>query len=119
MNDRTVMARRRHELLTEVEHVATTVAHDLGLCPDRAQHIGAAVADAICEQWAGQQITFPKRGYVGLSPREEAIMAQHAEGVPVFRIAKQFEMTERGVRALIKRVSAGRKPKIDQLSLGI
>lgn len=113
------MARRRHELLADVESVATTTACNLGLPQEKAQHIGAAVADAICEQWAGQQITFPKRGYVGLSPREEAIMAQHAAGVPVFRIAKEFEMTERGVRALIKRVSAGRGPKTDQLNLPI
>lgn len=103
------MARRRHELLLDVEQAASGTAVDLGVDSDVARHVGAAIADMLAERWAGQQLTFPINGYYGgLSDREKAIVARRDQGARVFELAREFRMTERGVRKLLARVDAGR-----------
>lgn len=102
------MATRRHELLLDVEQAAAATAGDLGLTADVAAHVGAAVADMLTERWAGQQLTFPIHGYYRLAARELAIVARRDDGARVFEIAREFNMSERGVRKLLKRVDAGR-----------
>lgn len=102
------MAHRRHELLADADKSVQAAALELGIDQAQAQHLGAAVADMLLERWAGQQLTFPMHGYYGLSPRELAIVERHHQGARVFEIAREFRMTERGVRKLLKRADAGR-----------
>lgn len=109
MNDpRVTMAGRRHELLLDVEQSAAERARELGLSGDIAAHVGAAMADLLLERWAGQQLTFPMNGYYKLADRERAIVARRDNGARIFELAREFRMTERGVRKLLARVDAGR-----------
>lgn len=116
-NQRNTMAMRRHELLADVESRVLDAALELGVDRPQAQHLGAAVADMLTEQWAGQQITFPMNGYYGLSPRELEIVTRHSQGARVFELARQFCMSERGVRKLLKRAADGRSTASAQMSL--
>lgn len=109
------MEARRHQLLQEVADRAAAVTAELGLPHDIAAHVGAAVADSLSEHWAGQQVTFPLRCYYGLSPRELAIAERVRNGARVYEIAREFTMTERGVRKLLSRLQV-RRP-VDQPDL--
>ena len=115
--ERNPMAQRRHELLTEVEHNVKALAMDLGIPSDKALHLGVAAADMLLEHWGGQQITFPRSGYYGMSPRELAIVERRNQGARVFELAREFGMTERGIRKLLKRADAGRTTASAQLPL--
>lgn len=113
------MEARRHQLLQEVADRATEAAQEIGIPAEVAAHVAAAVADFLCQHWAGQQITFPLRGAFGLSPRELAIAAEVNAGARPYEIARKYEMTERGVRKLIARLQERghvRRPA-DQLPL--
>lgn len=114
---RTAMAQRRHELLVDVEHSVKALAVDLGIAPDKALHLGVAAADMLLENWGGQQITFPRSGYYGMSPRELAIVERRNQGARIHELAREFGMTERGVRKLLKRADAGRSTASSQLCL--
>ncbi|HET8898419.1 MAG TPA: Mor transcription activator family protein [Rhodanobacteraceae bacterium] len=111
------MAMRRHELLAEVEQTVMATALDIGADKHLAEHLGAAVADMLAESWAGQQITFPLNGHYGLSPRELEIATQNAAGKPVWKLAREHRMTERGVRKLLSRVAARLTSTDPQLDL--
>lgn len=117
MSAQSTMARRRHELLLDVEQSAAATAAEHGIDDERAKHVGAAVADMLMERWAGQQLTFPVNGYYGLSDRELAIVARRDEGARVFELAREFTMTERGVRKLLARVDAGRARMSEQMDM--
>lgn len=114
---RNAMARRRHELLQDVERSTKATAIELGVTGDLAEHLGAAIADMLSERWAGQQLTFPINGYYGLSQRELAIAERRDQGARVFELAREFRMTERGVRKLLKRVDERRSYVSGQLDL--
>lgn len=105
---RNTMAIRRHDLLADVERVVAEAAQTLGIDKNRAQHLGAAAADVLTEQWRGQQITFPLDGYYRLSCREQAIVARRNQGAHIYELAREFHMTERGVRKLLQRCADGR-----------
>lgn len=111
------MASRRHELLRDVEACAADTAREHGLSEDAAARIGAAVADRLTENWAGQQITFPMRGFYGLSPQELAIVSDRNAGMRVFELARKYNMTERGIRKLLKRADEGRSKLSAQMDL--
>lgn len=111
------MASRRHELLRDVEACAADTAREHGLSEDAAARIGAAVADRLTENWAGQQITFPMRGFYGLSPQELAIVSDRNAGMRVFELARKYSMTERGIRKLLKRADEGRSKLSAQMDL--
>lgn len=114
---RNVMARRRHELLQDVEQSTKAAAIELGVTPDLAEHLGASIADMLSDRWAGQQLTFPLNGYYGLSQRELTIVERHDQGARVFELAREFRMTERGVRKLLKRADDRRSYVSGQLDL--
>ncbi|MFA5589831.1 MAG: Mor transcription activator family protein [Lysobacteraceae bacterium] len=114
---RNAMAVRRHELLLDVEQSTKATALELGATHDLAEHLGAAVADMLLERWGGQQLTFPLNGHYGLSPREIAIVDRRDQGARVFEIAREFRMTERGVRKLLKRVDERLSQVSDQMDL--
>jgi len=111
------MARRRHELLADVEQSAASAARELGVPDDVARHVGAAMADLLLERWAGQQLTFPMNGYYALADRERAIVERRAQGARLFELAREFRMSERGVRKLLKRVDEGRARMSEQMDM--
>lgn len=117
MSNQGTMARRRHDLLLDVEQTATATVAELGLPADAAAQVGATVADMLLERWAGQQITFPVNGFYGLSDRELAIVARRDQGARIFELARDFGMTERGVRKLLARVDAGRARASSQMDM--
>lgn len=111
------MAQRRHELLRDVEERAAELAVDLGFEEADARRVGAAMADLLLENWAGQQITFPMRGFYGLSAQELAIVSDRDRGLRVFELARKYGMTERGIRKLLKRADEGRSRTSAQMDL--
>ncbi|MDN5924799.1 MAG: hypothetical protein L0H70_07355 [Xanthomonadales bacterium] len=111
------MAMRRHELLADVEQSTIATARELGTDEALAQHLGAAVADMFADMWGGQQITFPKNGYYGLSPRELEIAARFDAGRTIWQLARDYDMSERGMRKLLARVAARREATSTQADL--
>lgn len=108
MSRKNLMARRRHELLRDVEESVQAMALELDIAAGLAEHLGCAAADVLMERWAGQQLTFPMNGYYGLSERELAIAQKYAQGMRVYELAREFQMTEAGMRKLLKRIGARR-----------
>lgn len=100
------MAARRHELLLDVAQAAQATARELGIADAVAEHVGAAVADMLAARWGGQQLTFPMNGYYSLAARERDILARREQGASIWELAREFKMTERGVRKLLDRVKA-------------
>lgn len=93
----------RNELLTEVAARAADTARDLGLSEDLADQVGAAIADALAEDWGGQVISVPKDYAYRLAERDRAILNAHREGASLAELAKDYHMTVRGLRKLIRR----------------
>ena len=110
------MAIRRNELLTEAAEQAAAAALELGLPKDRADQIGAAVADRLAENWAGQVLSFPKDHAYRLSLRDREILAAHREGASYAELCRKYDMTERGMRKLIRRAQL-RDRDYNQLAL--
>ena len=105
------MAERRAELLADVSAHAAEVLRTLGLDPKRAEHCGHALADHLAEHWGGQVISIPVDHAMHLSLRERDILAAREAGKSPHEIAREFGMTESGVRKLLKR--AARRNAVD------
>ncbi len=97
------MEARRNELLADAAAQAADVALEFGLSSDQAEHVGAAVADRLALNWGGQNLCFPKDAAFKLSQREREILAAHRNGAPVVQLAKSYQMTEQGLRKLLRR----------------
>ncbi|ASE52181.1 MAG: hypothetical protein LBV10_09395 [Stenotrophomonas sp.] len=100
---RNLMEARRSELLADAAAQAADVARELGLDQDRADQVGAAVADRLAENWSGQVLSFPKNHAFKLSQREREILAAHRDGASYAELARKYDMTERGIRKLLRR----------------
>lgn len=112
------MPARRHELLLDVAQATQATVRELGIADAVAEHAGAAVADMLAARWGGQQLTFPMNGYYSLATRERDILARREQGASIWELAREFKMTERGVRKLLDRVKvrlacADAQPEID------
>ncbi|MGH8038657.1 MAG: Mor transcription activator family protein [Stenotrophomonas sp.] len=110
------MEARRNELLASVATTAAAEASTLGICDSQAEQIGAAVADALADSWGGQTIYFPQDASFKISPRERALLDAHRRGTTVASLARQYKMSEQGVRKLLRR-AATRDRNLDQLRL--
>jgi Mor family transcriptional regulator len=110
------MHARRNELLAEVAACAADTALALGLPEDVASQVGAAVADALADHWGGQVITIPKDHFYRLSKRDRVILEEHRQGTGYAALAKRYRMTERGIRALVRRARI-RDRHLDQREL--
>lgn len=100
------MEARRAALYAHVAAKAAEVACDLGLDESQAEHLGAAVADGLAEDFSGELITFPKDSHYKLSLREQAILEAQRRGTPLYKLASDYDMTESGLRRLLKRAIA-------------
>lgn len=110
------MEARRNELLADVAAHAADTAKEFGVPEDRADHIGAAIADNLAANWGGQTLSFPKDAAFKLSHREREILAAHRKGVPVAKLARDHKMTEQGVRKLLRRAEL-RDTSLNQIDL--
>ncbi len=97
------MEARRNELLTDVAAHAAAAAQEIGVPTAQAEQIGAAVADALAANWGGQTLSFPKDAAFRLSHIEREILAAHRNGAPVAKLAREYNMSEQGLRKLLRR----------------
>ena len=110
------MEARRNELLASVATTAAEQARSFGMAADQAEQLGASVADALAEDWGGQNIYVPNRAGFRLSPRDRAILDTHRNGTSVASLAKEYSMSEQGIRQLLRR-AAQRDSTLDQMAL--
>lgn len=110
------MSERRNELLREVADHVTATAADHGFPPEVSAQLGHSVADVLAESWGGQVLSFPKDLAYKTVLRDEEILAAYQAGTSVAALAKQWHMSERGIRRLIKRAEL-RSPNRRQRSL--
>lgn len=110
------MEARRNELLADVAAHAAATAQELGVSADQAEQIGAAVADALAANWGGQTLSFPKDAAYLLSAREREILEAHRNGATVARLARDYNMSEQGLRKLLRRAEL-RSGGLDQIEL--
>ena len=101
----TAMEGRRSELYQQVAAQAAETALALNMPKERAEHLGAAVADALAEVFGGQVLSFPKDAAFKLSKREKAILAAHRNGATYAELMREYDMTERGIRKLLTRAA--------------
>lgn len=110
------MEARRNELLTDVVAHAAATAQEFGVPADQAEQIGAAVADALASNWGGQTLSFPKDIAFRLSHRDREILATHRNGASVAKLARDYNMTEQGLRKLLRRAEL-RDSSLNQIDL--
>lgn len=97
------MEDKRHELLTEIaDHVASVLQEHL-IDDDVAQQVGGAVADHLCQTWAGSTICIPKDYRYQISRRDQQILAKF-NGTNHRALALEYNLTENAVYKLLKRV---------------
>lgn len=110
------MEARRNELLADAAAHAAEAVRMFGVPESLADHVGAAVADVLAENWGGQNISFPKDAAFKLSEREREILTAHRNHVPVSKLARDYNMTERGIRKLLHRAEL-RGGSLNQIDL--
>lgn len=99
----TVMADKRHELLSDIaDHVAAVVM-DHGVALDIAEQAGAAVVDHLCVTWAGSHVTIPKDHRWRLTQRDLEILGKF-KGNNHHQLAVEYHMTENAIYKLLKRI---------------
>lgn len=100
----------RHELLSDVADLATTVAKDHGLMADIADQVGCAVANRIADHWGGQLISFPKDYHFKTSQRDLQIYDEFT-GNNHSELSRKYGLS---VRAIYKVIEKTRKRDIDK-----
>lgn len=96
------MATRRNQLLTDVMEVAAARLSE-HVSPSAADMIAGDLADHLADYWGGQLINFPKDFRWKLGQREMEIYDAY-NGANLGDLARQYDISERGLRKLIARV---------------
>lgn len=112
--DGSVMEGRRHELLEDVHAQTATVMLELGIDADVADQVGCALADHLAQNWGGQNFTIPMDHHYRVSKRDQEIYSKF-DGRNHHVLAREFNMSVRGIYKVIKRIRAKGDP--DQHSL--
>jgi len=94
---------KRHELLSDMAAHCAEILIDHGIPEDVAHQAATAIADHMAMHWGGQSFTFPKDYLFKLSERDLLIYKEFT-GANYDVLARQFDLTERGMRKLIDRV---------------
>lgn len=97
------MEEKRNELFQDVVALTDGELRQFGVDEKASTLIANALADKLADFWGGQNITFPKDYKRKLSARELEVY-ERFDGSNFDVLAKEFGMTERGMRKLIKRV---------------
>lgn len=114
--DPKVMAVRRKDLLAFTDDLVQRVLLAHGVDPALAAQCGAAVADGLAEEQAGQTVYYPFDYAYKLAPRDQEILELHRAGTPISELRRRYRMSEVGLRKLLRRAAA-RNPQRDQLHL--
>ncbi|WP_225307532.1 Mor transcription activator family protein [Nitrincola iocasae] len=106
------MEHRRHELLEDVADHASRIVTDHGIDTETATQVGAAIADHLCQHWGGQMITIPKDYRFGIAKRDAEIWAKF-NGRNHSELAREFNMTTRGIYKVVERMRQRDKTQPD------
>ena len=97
------MTLKRHELLQELQDVIARQLMEMDAAPDAASVTASSVVDYLSTYWAGQVVSFPKDAFYKLTLKELEVLALF-RGDNYDQLARQFNMTPRGMRKLIARI---------------
>lgn len=111
-----VMAVRRKELLAFTDDLVQRVLLAHGIDQALAEQCGAAVADGLAEEQAGQTVYYPYDYGYRLAARDQEILAAHKAGAPVSELRRTYKMSEEGIKKLLRR-AATRDPHLGQIAL--
>jgi Mor family transcriptional regulator len=109
------MQARRAALYAHAADKARETAMSLGIAENLAEHIGAAIADGLAEDFGGEVLSFPKDSAYMLSQREREILDAREKGTSLIELMRTYKMTERGLRKLITRATTRRAESTEQL----
>ena len=98
------MEHRRHEILSDLATQAKVLAHDFNMQHDKAEQLGMALADYMATHWGGQLVCFPKDAKFRRHKRDIE-MYHDFRGHNYSELATKYDMTERGVRKVIDRMT--------------
>ena len=110
-----VMAAKRHELLSDIADHAAHVMREHGVPADVAEQAGASIADHLSNTWAGSTVCFPMDYYFKLTKRDLQILSEF-NGRNHYQLAHKYGLTENAVYKLLKRTQQ-RKFERDQYRL--
>lgn len=96
-------ARRRHELLSDLEAQVLRGLVEHGVDEIVAVVIANNIVDGLASHWGGQTITIPKDHLHEIHQRSLQLYQEHYQG-HVAEFAKLIGLTESGARKLIARV---------------
>lgn len=103
MSSTSIMAEKRHELLSGVEaHVALKL-QELGIEKEAAEELGIEVANHLSDLWAGSTISIPKDYQFKLTARDLEILGKF-NGRNHHALALEYKLTENAVYRLLKRI---------------
>lgn len=98
------MAMRRHELLADLVDSVTKRLSQNGVNDNTAEIVANDLADHIAKHWGGQVINIPK-DYKRELTKLELEIYERFQGDNYDNLAREYNMTESGVRKLIHRIS--------------
>ncbi|HOE41283.1 MAG TPA: Mor transcription activator family protein [Rhodoferax sp.] len=98
------MAERRHELYADLMDLLQRLLAEYDVGSNEALLIASDMADRLANHWGGQNITFPKEYRRKLS-RLELEIFDAFKGHNLSAIAQTYNISERGLRKLIARVT--------------
>lgn len=96
--------RRRHRLYQEIDETVVLELTQYGVPVDVAEQAAAALVQRLVEEWAGQQLVFPVDYQYRLSARDFELYRDAEAGVTVTALARKYNIGERAVRKILKRV---------------
>jgi Mor family transcriptional regulator len=98
------MAERRHELYADLMDLVQRQLAEYGVGGNESMLIATDLADRLADHWGGQNLTFPKEYRRKLSRLEAEIYQAH-HGHNLADLAQRYDISERGLRKLIDRVT--------------
>ena len=94
---------KRHELLAELQDVVARQLTDMDVAADAAALVAAFLVDYLSTYWAGQVVSLPQDAFYKLTLKELEVLTLF-RGDNYDQLARQFNMTPRGMRKLIARI---------------
>lgn len=92
----------RHELLSEIENIVISVCKRFKFDDHICKEVGVSVVDCIGDTFGGQNIYFPMDLKLKIKNRDKEIY-QKFTGNNLYELAREFSMTESGIRKSIAR----------------
>lgn len=98
------MENLRHELFSDlIANIQDLMVSDYGMSEDAGEQVGVSVVEFLSTHWAGIVLTIPRDYRFHLAKRDLEIYRAHKGDFSA--TARQFDMTERGARKVIERVT--------------